>query len=163
MTDWKKKKKKSNLNLDTWNEENSQSVMSIVKPLLLILGSPSPLTRTYFPPHSHSQSTSGNHYSRRFLAVSTFSIVVLLWMQHICCMVLGTPLPYWPFQNQHDHSETWPSSAPKTNRPQQAERWLLSSANPSTPDTCLALEIYHEHRRHVWESQLFYMLFSQWL
>lgn len=67
-----------------------------------LVSNPPPI-RTYFPPPSfHTQSTSSNHYSRRSLAVSTFSIVELLWMQHICCTLLGTPVPYCPLQNQHN-------------------------------------------------------------
>lgn len=131
-----------------------QSVGSIEKPILQTLGSPSPLTRTYFPPpYSHTQSTSGNHYSRGFLAVSTFPIVVLLWMQHICCTVLGTLLPFWPFQKP-----TWPLKNVATlcakNHPPpaglRAGRWagrpIYTWYLPSTGN------LPQRQRTRVWES-----------
>lgn len=87
--------------------EEDGSVSSTEKsppPPLSTLGAPSPpsnqdIFSSPLLPHTKHQRQSLQ--PSFFLAVSTFSIVVLLWMQHICCMVLGTPVPYCPLQNQH--------------------------------------------------------------
>lgn len=97
-------------------EEEEGSAGSAEKlPPLPTLGAPSPppLTRTYFPP-PYSQ-THKAPAAITTAVVSTFSIVALLWMQHICCMVAGHPCtilsPLKPTQALHKHH------GPKTNRP----------------------------------------------
>lgn len=60
----------------------------------------------------HSQSTSSDHYSPRFLAVSTFSIVDAAYRLHE-----DPPVPYWPSKTNNTVQKCYRAVLPKINRP----------------------------------------------